>query len=132
MIFLACTDLLVGFAIPFNTVRIGRWTLGHHFCEFVTSMVVILLSASIYNFVCVNLDRLFAIKLPLKYKVLQSTTKYKAAIFVCWLLALVPAIPMWTPYDTRTEKDDGSGCMCGFPYKSVSKIKCVCPVLLLP
>ena len=124
MISLACTDLLVGFMTPFNTIRIGRWTLGHHYCEFVTSMVVILLSASIYNFVCVNLDRLFAVKMPLKYKELKDKRwLVKAAIFGCWILSLVPALPMWTSFDTRTEINDGTCFKCSFPYKSVSTNK---------
>lgn len=119
MISLACTDLLVGFVTPFNTIRIGRWTLGHHYCEFITSMVVILLSASIYNFVCVNLDRLFAVKMPLRYKELKDKRwLVKGAIIACWILSLVPAIPMWTRFDTRTAENDGTGLKCSFPYKS--------------
>ena len=121
MISLACTDLLVGILTPFNTLRIGRWTLGHHFCEFLTSMVVILMSASIFNFVCVNVDRLVAIKMPLKYKELKDKRwMVKAAIFTCWILSLVPAIPKWTSYDTRTEQNDGTCFVCSFPYTSVS------------
>jgi hypothetical protein len=122
MISLACTDLLVGFVTPFNTIRIGRWTLGHHYCEFITSMVVILLSASIYNFVCVNLDRLIAVKMPLRYQEMKDKRwLVKGAIFACWILSLVPAIPMWTSFDTRTAENDGTGLKCSFPYKSVSK-----------
>ena len=121
MISLACTDLLVGILTPFNTLRLGRWTLGYHFCQFLTSMVVILMSASIYNFVCVNVDRLVAIKMPLKYKELQDKRwMVKGAIFACWILSLVPAIPMWTSFDTRTEKNDGTCFVCSFPYTSVS------------
>ena len=132
MISLACTDLLVGFFTPFNTIRIGRWTLGHHFCEFVTSMTVILLSASIYNFVCVNVDRLIAIKMPLKYKELKDKRwMVKAAIFACWILSLVPAVPMWTSFDTRTAKNDGTCFKCSFPYKSVSTTDLFFPFLSL-
>ena len=124
MISLACTDLLVGFITPFNTIRIGRWTLGYHFCQFVTSMVVILLSASIYNFVFVNLDRLFAIKMPLRYKEMKDKRwMVKIAILACWALSLVPAMPMWIrSMDTRTQENDGSCFKCSFPYKSVSNI----------
>ena len=124
MISLACTDLLVGFITPFNTIRMGRWTLGYHFCQFVTSMVVILLSASIYNFVFVNLDRLFAIKMPLRYKEMKDKRwVVKLAILACWVLSLVPAIPMWIKsMDTRNMENDGTGCKCTFPYQSVSKL----------
>jgi len=120
MISLACTDLLVGVFTPFNTIRIGRWTLGYHFCQFVTSMVVILLSASIYNFVFVNLDRLFAIKMPLRYQEMKDKRwMVKLGIFVCWVLSLVPAMPMWIrSMDTRTVENDGRCFKCSFPYKS--------------
>jgi len=120
MISLACTDLLVGFITPFNTIRIGRWTLGYHFCQFVTSMVVILLSASIYNFVFVNLDRLFAIKMPLRYQAMKDKRwLVKLGILACWVLSLVPAMPMWIrSMDTRTVENDGRCFKCSFPYKS--------------
>ena len=121
---LACTDLLVGFITPFNTIRIGRWNLGYPFCQFVTSMVVILLSASIYNFVFVNLDRLFAIKMPLLYKeTKEKRWMVKLGILACWFLSLFPAIPMWIrSMDTRTKENDGSCFKCSFPYMSVRNI----------
>ena len=43
-------------------------------------------------------------------------------IFVCWVLALVPAVPMWIPHGThRTPENDGTHGYCSFPYESVSK-----------
>ena len=70
---LAVTDLLCGLLVmPFPIFRYRffrviprislswtfRWTLGKTMCQFYTSMEVILLSSSIYNFVCMNIDRL--------------------------------------------------------------------------
>ena len=118
MVSLAVTDLLCGVVIPFNTLRIRRWSLGKFMCQLVTSSVVILLSCSIYNFVFVNLDRLMAIKFPLTYKDSASRKKVKMGIALCWVLSLFPALPMWTD-DSRTARNDGSGCICGFPYESV-------------
>ena len=34
-----------------------RWQLGRYACQVVTSAVVVLMSTSIYNFICANLDR---------------------------------------------------------------------------
>ena len=87
-------------------------------CQLITSSVVILISCSIYNFVFINLDRLFAIKFPLTYKDRASRRKVKMGIALCWVLSLFPALPMWTN-DTRTDLNDGSGCTCSFPYESV-------------
>ena len=139
MVSLAATDLLCGFVIPFNTLRIGRseyytqliqtttfilsfpflrWSLGRSMCTLITSSVVILLSCSIYNFVFINLDRLFAIKFPLTYRDRASRRNVKMGIALCWVLSLFPALPMWTN-DSRTDENDGSGCVCDFPYDSV-------------
>ena len=113
--------ILPGILTPFNTLRIGRWTFGHHICMIITSMVVILLSASIFNFVAVNIDPLVCIKMPLVYKEMKDRRwMVKVAIFACWVLALVPAVPMWTSYDTRTARNDGTCYLCSFPYESVS------------
>ena len=87
-------------------------------CQVITSSVVILLSCSIYNFVLINLDRLFAIRFPMTYRDRAGRRKVKMGIALCWVLSLFPALPMWTD-DSRTEKDDGSGCFCDFPYDSV-------------
>ena len=42
-------------------------------CSAVTSMVVILMSASIYNFVLVNLARLLLLVAPLQQRVYDNT-----------------------------------------------------------
>ena len=42
-------------------------------------------------------------------------------ILLCWLLSILPAVPMWIPaFDSRDETNDGSGRVCSFPYDSVS------------
>ena len=44
----------------------------------------------------------------------------KLVLGLCWLLALLPAVPMWPGVgDTRGDFNDGSGIYCGFPYGSV-------------
>ena len=65
-----------------------------------TSMEVILLSASINNFVLVNLDRLLALKFPMQYYNKNKSNKStKIGLAVCWSLAVLPAVPMWTCRD---------------------------------
>ena len=51
--FLACT-LLISIVLTFDN---SRWQLGRYACQVVTSAVVVLMSTSIYNFICANLDR---------------------------------------------------------------------------
>jgi len=120
MISLALTDCLCGVVIPFNTLRFKRWELGYPMCHIITSLVVILCSSSIYNFIGVNIDRLIAIKDPANYRNDHSRTNVKRGILLCWILSLLPAVPMWIPaFDTRTSVDDGSMTTCSFPYDSV-------------
>ena len=98
-----------------------RWTFGPSMCHVMTSMEVILLCASINNFVLVNLDRLLCLKFqqfPLRS---NSTTsepeKYKRikiGIAICWVLAFIPAAPMW--FSTKEE----TKWNCSFPFKNVS------------
>lgn len=120
---LAVTDMLCGVIFPFNTLRIRRWgyfgSFGREMCSAVTSLVVILMSASVYNFVLVNLDRLLVFKLPFQQQADSSRKNIKIGIFCCWVFALLPAFPMWIPHGNhRTPENDGSNDTCRFPYES--------------
>lgn len=121
MISLAITDLLVGLVVaPFNPLRTkGTWIYGWAWCKIYLSLNIYLLTASIYNFVGVNMDRLFAIKLPLKYKAMQDNRwSVKLVIFVCWTVALISAAPIWWDQTVFFE-NRGGGCTCNFPYSNV-------------
>ena len=78
---LAVTDLLCGILLPFNTLRSGWWgnfgRFGGEMCSAVTSLVVILMSASVYNFVLVNLDRLLVFKSPFQQQADSSRKNIK-------------------------------------------------------
>ena len=95
-------------------------------CHVMTTMEVVVLCASINNFVLVNLDRLLSLKFPLTYNN-QSQTSIriiKIGIVISCVAAFIPAVPMWVPevHETRGELDgrwvDGKGT-CVFPYNSV-------------
>ena len=82
-------------------------------------MEIIMLSSSVYNFVLVNLDRLLAIKFAMKYR--NMSNKFtKIGIAVCWLLALLPATPVWRNKDQKKlERSLTEDQTCLFPYKDV-------------
>jgi hypothetical protein len=73
------------------------------------------------------LDRLYAIKRPLEYQTTLLRHNVSKSIAVCWLLALVPTIPLW--FDSTIEKDcdwtagpDGKSIFrCFFPLNNVRK-----------
>jgi len=115
IISLAVTDMLCGVLIPFNTLRVCRWNFGEMFCQIITSLVVVALSSSIYNFVFVNLDRLLAVKFPMDYKSSASRKKIKVGILACWLLSSLPALPMWVAPSSPAAWD---GQTCKFPYEN--------------
>ena len=85
-----------------------------------TSMEVVLLCASINNFVLVNLDRLICLKFqqfPMRSNSSTSSPSYnriKIGIAICWGLAFIPAAPMWF------SKKDVSEMKCSFHFKDVS------------
>ena len=93
IISLAVTDMLCGVILPFNTLRFGWWghfgRFGGEMCSAVTSLVVILMSASVYNFVLVNLDRLLVFKRPFEYQPDSSRTSIKIGMWGRWLLVLL-------------------------------------------
>ena len=93
-------------------------------CHLMTTLEVVLLCASINNFVLVNLDRLLSLKFPLTYNN-KSQTSFKIikiGIAISCLASFLPALPMWIPsvYSTKGNETDGSGLICAFPYQSVS------------
>ena len=94
-------------------------------CHLMKSMEVVLLCASINNFVLVNLDRLLSLKFPMKYSS-KSATSFKIikiGILICCLLAFLPALPMWIADTSKSDpKTDGSEENCVFPYENVSDI----------
>ena len=99
-----------------------RWTFGPVMCQVMISMEVILLCASINNFVLVNLDRLLCLKFksfPVRSSSVTSSggsgyKRIKIGIALCWGLAFIPAVPMW--FSTT----DGTDWKCKFPFQNVS------------
>ena len=96
-----------------------RWQYGELLCDLVTSMVVITMSSSVYNYLGVNIDRVLAIKYPLEYFVGRrwwaKRNNVKACIALCWLLALLPAAPMWVSHKKESEWGQ---TVCSFPYEN--------------
>ena len=98
-------------------------------CKVITSMEVVLVSASIYHFLGISLDRLFLIKYPLQFNVMKTHSTVCWTILVCWLLATIPAAPLWTVWDTRTDTNTDMWNICSFPYYSVSTSTHLCLVV---
>ena len=126
---LALADLCVGFVSPFNAYRehtgllIKDMFARKWFCEVITSLEVVLICSSIYHLLALSLARLYLVKYPLKYFQMMKASKRKViwTILLCWLLAFVPAAPLWSQWDTRTDSNTNCWNLCSFPYDSVSR-----------
>ena len=127
MLSLASADLCVGLISPLNAYMEQRGVLFQDmfarklFCMVLTSLEAVLLAASIYHVLAMSIDRLYLIEKPFKFMKLK-TNKWKAyqTALICWLLALLPAAPLWTDWDTRTDMNTDCWNICSFPYDSVS------------
>ena len=127
MLSLASTDLCVGLISPLNAYMEQRGVLFEDmfarkmFCMVLTSLEAVLLTASIYHLLALSVERLFLIMNPFKFMELRTNKRkaYQTAL-VCWMLALLPAAPLWTEWDTRTDMNTDCWNICTFPYDSVS------------
>ena len=127
MLSLASTDLCVGLISPLNAYMEQRGVLFEDmfarkmFCMVLTSLEAVLLTASIYHLMALSVDRLYLIEKPFKFMELKTKKReaYKTAL-VCWLLAFLPAAPLWTDWDTRTALNTDCWNFLNFRYDSVS------------
>ena len=143
IISLAVADILVGLIMPLMTLALKEqmWPFGSTLCQVFTSIQKISLAASFFNFLGISVDRLFAVKRPFVYRqeihILSSSNQsnvcfifrkwqqkhsiIRRPLLLCWMLALLPAIPMWIdPTRSYTDVEDNRNCVCKFPYKYVS------------
>ena len=127
MLSLASADLCVGLISPLNAYMEQTGVLFQDmfarklFCMVLTSLEAVLLTASIYHLLALSVDRLYLIKKPFKFIRLKTNKRkaYQTAL-ACWLLAFLPAVPLWTEWDTRTAMNTDCWNICTFPYDSVS------------
>ena len=67
-------------------------------------------------------ERLWAIMSPFEYRVVVEEERVSRGILACWVLALVPGLPMWG--DTTIERAwrGRAHCTCYFPLDNVRTI----------
>ena len=76
-------------------------------------------AVSFFTFLGVNVDRAFAIKMPMKtYS--QSKKKFWISIILCWVAALIPSIPYL--FDTTMAECAKHCSACWYPVDNVSGI----------
>ena len=94
---LAVSDLLVGaFSLPFRiaqTVNGERFpeSLGHAGCRFWIWIDVLCCGASIFNLVSISIERLMAVKWPLRHRTKMTSKRAFLMIRLVWISALLVA-----------------------------------------
>jgi len=85
-------------------------------CQGIHILGTFLIAATWYNFLGLNIDRLYAIKRPFHFHADRSSSAWaRRSVSACWLAALVPTVPLW--FDKTIEEDwaFGEDCKCFFP-----------------
>jgi len=85
-------------------------------CQGIHILGTFLIAATWYNFLGLNIDRLYAIKRPFHFHADSSSSAWaRRSVSACWLAALVPTVPLW--FDKTIEEDwaFGEDCKCFFP-----------------
>ncbi|CAH1795252.1 unnamed protein product [Owenia fusiformis] len=92
---LAVSDILVGaLVMPFaiyREVRNGYWPFGNAICDLSKSLDIMFSTASIYNLLCVAIDRYFAICRPFFYHERFNKKVVISMIACCWILPIFPS-----------------------------------------
>ena len=115
-------DLCVGLIIPFNAYREETGVMFESmlarksFCKIITFIEVVLICASIYHLLALSMERLYVIKNAVNCRKVKLSTKTVCmTVLLCWLIALVPAAPLLTEWDTITQENTDCWHICSFP-----------------
>ena len=104
---LAVSDLLVGaFSIPFRIAQTvnGEWfpeSLGHAGCRFWIWIDTLCCAASIFNLVSISIERLMAVKWPLRHRTEMTSKRAFLMILLVWISALLVASLVFVNWSGR-------------------------------
>ena len=104
---LAVSDLLVGaFSLPFRiaqTVNGERFpeSLGYAGCRFWIWIDVLCCGASIFNLVSISIERLMAVKWPLRHRTKMTSKRAFLMILLVWISALLVAFLSFVKWSGR-------------------------------
>ncbi|TRY64929.1 hypothetical protein DNTS_024615 [Danionella cerebrum] len=113
MTHLACVDLLLALLLPLKIhyqLQASDWLFGEITCRLVTAAYYCYMYCSILLMMCMSVDRLFAVVLPIASLTWRTT---RNASFVCvfvWLLALAGTVPLLSMKQTFLIEDVGVTC----------------------
>ncbi|XP_074868645.1 adenosine receptor A2a [Carettochelys insculpta] len=87
---LAVADIAVGvLAIPFAITISTGFCAFFYGCLFIACFVLVLTQSSIFSLLAIAIDRIIAIRIPLRYNGLVTSSRAKGIIAICWVLSFI-------------------------------------------
>ncbi|EMP32156.1 adenosine receptor A2a [Chelonia mydas] len=106
---LAAADIAVGvLAIPFAITISTGFCAFFYGCLFIACFVLVLTQSSIFSLLAIAIDRIIAIRIPLRYNGLVTSSRAKGIIAICWVLSFIIGLtPMlgWNKCSKRESQD---------------------------
>ncbi|KAG6929082.1 adenosine A2a receptor [Chelydra serpentina] len=106
---LAAADIAVGvLAIPFAITISTGFCAFFYGCLFIACFVLVLTQSSIFSLLAIAIDRIIAIRIPLRYNGLVTSSRAKGIIAICWVLSFIIGLtPMlgWNKCSQREAQD---------------------------
>ncbi|XP_073791880.1 proteinase-activated receptor 1-like isoform X2 [Danio rerio] len=109
---LACVDLLFALLLPLKIhyQLNADWLFGEAACRVLTAAYYCYMYCSILLMMCMSVDRLLGVALPIASLTWRSTRKASCVCVLVWLLALAGTVPLLSMRQTFPIKNVGMTC----------------------
>ncbi|XP_056303199.1 proteinase-activated receptor 1 isoform X3 [Danio aesculapii] len=110
---LACVDLLFALLLPLKIhyqLNASDWLFGEAACRVLTAAYYCYMYCSILLMMCMSVDRLLGVALPIASLTWRSTRKASCVCVLVWLLALAGTVPLLSMRQTFPIKNVGMTC----------------------
>ncbi|KAG1942144.1 proteinase-activated receptor 1-like [Pimephales promelas] len=110
---LACVDLLFTLLLPLKIhyqLNASNWVFGEVACRVLSAAYYCNMYCSILLMMCMSVDRLLAVALPIASLTWRSARKATCVCVLVWLLALAGTVPLLSMTQTLKINDVGVTC----------------------
>ncbi|XP_039545338.1 proteinase-activated receptor 1-like [Pimephales promelas] len=110
---LACVDLLFTLLLPLKIhyqLNASDWVFGEVACRVLSAAYYCNMYCSILLMMCMSVDRLLAVALPIASLTWRSARKATCVCVLVWLLALAGTVPLLSMTQTAKIRDVGVTC----------------------